>query len=48
MILLTDGEDQGQRYKISEAISAAAKIQRAVYVILIATAAFYGGFGMGL
>ena len=47
MILLTDGEDQGSRYKISEAISAAQKSNALVYVILIADRGFYGGFGMG-
>ena len=45
MILLTDGEDQGSRYKISEAISAAQKSNALVYVILIADRGFYGGFG---
>ena len=45
MILLTDGEDQGSRYKISEAVSAAQKSNALVYVILIADRGFYGGFG---
>lgn len=47
MILLTDGEDQGSRYKIGEAISAAQRSNAIVYVILIADRGFYGGFGMG-
>ena len=47
MILLTDGEDQGSRNKIGEAISAAQKSNALVYVILIADRGFYGGFGMG-
>jgi len=47
MILLSDGDDQGSRYKISEAISAANKSNALVYVILIADRGFYGGFGMG-
>jgi len=47
MILLTDGEDQGSRYKIGEAISAAQKSNALVYVILIADRGFYGGFSMG-
>jgi VWFA-related protein len=47
MILLTDGEDQGSRYKIGEAITAAQRSNALVYVILIADRGFYGGFGMG-
>ena len=38
MILLTDGEDQGSRTKINEAIAAAQKSNVMVYVILIADA----------
>ena len=45
MILLTDGEDQGSRKKISEAIAAAQKSNAILYVILIADRGFYGGFG---
>jgi len=45
MILLTDGEDEGSKYKISEAIAAAQKSNALVYVILIADRGFYGGFG---
>jgi VWFA-related protein len=45
MILLTDGEDEGSRYKIGEAIGAAQKSNVIVYVILIADRGFYGGFG---
>ena len=45
MIILTDGEDQGSRVKISEAIAAAQKSNVMVYVILIADTGFYGGFG---
>jgi VWFA-related protein len=47
MILLTDGEDQGSRTKISEAIAAAQKSNVIIYTILIADRGFYGGFGMG-
>jgi VWFA-related protein len=47
MILLTDGEDQGSRVKIGEAISAAQRSNVLVYVILIADRGFYGGFNMG-
>jgi len=47
LIVLTDGEDQGSRTKIGEAIAAAQKANVIVYVILIADRGFYGGFGMG-
>ncbi len=47
MILLTDGEDQGSRAKINDAIAAAQKSNIIVYTILIADRGFYGGFGMG-
>ncbi len=42
MILLTDGEDEGSRHKIQEAIAAAQKSNVLVYVILIADRQFYG------
>ncbi|HEV3208453.1 MAG TPA: VWA domain-containing protein [Terriglobales bacterium] len=42
MILLTDGEDQGSQYKISEAIEAAQKADSICYVLLIADRGFYG------
>jgi VWFA-related protein len=45
MIILTDGDDQGSRTKISEAIAAAQRSNVMVYVILIADTGFYGGFG---
>jgi len=47
MIILTDGEDQGSRTKIGEAIAAAQRNNVIVYVILIADQGFYGNFGMG-
>ena len=47
LIILTDGEDQGSRTKIGEAIAAAQKSNVIVYVILIADRGFYGGFNMG-
>jgi VWFA-related protein len=47
MILLTDGEDQGSRAKINDAIAAAQKSNVIIYTILIADRGFYGGFGMG-
>lgn len=43
MILLTDGEDQGSQYKISDAIEAAQKSDSICYVLLIADRGFYGG-----
>ncbi len=45
MIILTDGDDQGSRVKISEAIAAAQKSNAMIYVILIADTGFYGGWG---
>ena len=47
MIILTDGDDQGSRTKIGEAIAAAQKSNVIVYVILIADTGFYGGFNLG-
>jgi VWFA-related protein len=47
MIILTDGEDQGSRTKIGEAIAAAQKSNVIIYVILIADRGFYGGFSFG-
>src|SRR5713226_4031534 len=42
MILLTDGEDQGSRLKIRDAIEAAHKADTICYVLLIADRGFYG------
>src|SRR5229473_3010257 len=42
MILLTDGEDEGSRLKIKDAIEAAQKADAIVYVLLIADRGFYG------
>jgi VWFA-related protein len=47
MILLTDGQDEGSKTKIGEAIAAAQKSNVPVYVILIADRSFYGGFEYG-
>ncbi len=47
MIILTDGDDQGSRVKINEAVAAAQKSNAIIYVILIADTGFYGGFNMG-
>lgn len=45
MIILTDGQDQGSRTKIAEAIGAAQKSNAIVYVILIADVGGYGNWG---
>jgi VWFA-related protein len=45
MIILTDGEDQGSRLKIRDAIEAAQKSDSICYVLMIADRGFYGGFG---
>ncbi len=47
MIIFTDGEDQGSRLRIQDAIEAAQKADTICYVILIADRGFYGGFGYG-
>ncbi|HTS04999.1 MAG TPA: VWA domain-containing protein [Candidatus Eisenbacteria bacterium] len=47
MILLTDGQDEGSRLKIQDAIESAQKADAIVYVLLCADRGFYGGFGMG-
>jgi VWFA-related protein len=47
MILLTDGEDQGSRIKIREAIEIAQKADAICYVILAADRGFYGGLYSG-
>jgi VWFA-related protein len=47
MILLTDGEDEGSRLKIKDAIEAAQKADAIVYVLLCADRGFYGGIGGG-
>ena len=44
MILLTDGEDEGSRLKIKDAIEAAQKADSIVYVLLCADRGFYGSF----
>ena len=43
MIILTDGEDQGSKLKIDQAIEAAQKSDAICYVLLIADRGFYGG-----
>jgi VWFA-related protein len=47
MIVLTDGEDEGSKTKIGEAIAAAERNNIIVYVILIADRALYWGQGEG-
>jgi VWFA-related protein len=47
MILLTDGDDQGSRLKIRDAIEASQKADAIVYVLLCADRGFYGSYGMG-
>ena len=47
MILLTDGEDQGSRLQIKDAIEAAQKADVISYVLLIADRGFYGGLYSG-
>lgn len=47
MIILTDGDDQGSKTPIRDAIAAAQKSNVIVYVILIADTNFYDNFGMG-
>jgi VWFA-related protein len=43
LILLTDGGDQGSKYRIQDAIAAAQRANAIVYVILIADHNFYNG-----
>ncbi|HVN17692.1 MAG TPA: VWA domain-containing protein [Dongiaceae bacterium] len=45
MILLTDGQDEGSKLRIQDAIEAAQKADAIVYVLLCADRGFYGGFG---
>jgi VWFA-related protein len=45
MILLTDGQDEGSKLKIKDAIEAAQKADAIVYVLLCADRGFYGSFG---
>ncbi len=47
MILLTDGQDEGSRLKIKDAIEAAQKADAICYVLLIADRGFYGFGGFG-
>jgi len=46
LVLITDGEDQGSRYKISQAIEAAQKADAIIYGFYYVDRAFYMGHGM--
>jgi VWFA-related protein len=48
MILLTDGQDEGSRLKLVDAIEAAQKADSIVYVLLCADRGFYGSIQGGL
>ena len=47
MILLTDGEDEGSKVKVQDAIEAAQKSDSICYVLLIADRGSWQGFGGG-
>src|SRR5580693_4085685 len=47
MVLLTDGQDEGSRLKIQDAIEAAQKADAIVYVLLCADRGFYGSVRLG-
>lgn len=47
LIILTDGEDQGSKTTIKEAVASAQRSNAMIYVILIADTGFYGNYGMG-
>ncbi|MGA2643786.1 MAG: VWA domain-containing protein [Candidatus Sulfotelmatobacter sp.] len=47
MVLLTDGEDEGSKLKIKDAIEAAQRADAIVYVLLCADRGFYGGMSLG-
>jgi VWFA-related protein len=46
LILITDGEDQGSRYKIAQAIEAAQRADAIIYGFYYVDRAFYYGHGM--
>jgi|SRR5271165_1497510 len=43
MVLLTDGEDEGSRLRLKDAVEAAQKADSIIYVLLCADRGFYGG-----
>jgi VWFA-related protein len=47
MILLTDGQDEGSKLKVKDAIEAAQKADSIIYVLLCADRGFYGGVSLG-
>lgn len=47
IVIISDGEDQGSKVKLEEAIEAAQKSDVIIYGILFFDAAFYGGYAMG-
>jgi VWFA-related protein len=47
LILLTDGEDQGSKVKLGDAVEAAQKSDVIIYSVVITDRAFYWGQGMG-
>jgi len=47
LILITDGEDQGSRYKIQEAVEAAQKADAIIYGFYYVDRAFYAQSGLG-
>src|SRR5580704_17756578 len=47
IILITDGEDEGSKLSMKEAIEAAQKADAIVYGILYVDRQFYGGFNIG-
>ncbi|HEU5350347.1 MAG TPA: VWA domain-containing protein [Terracidiphilus sp.] len=47
LIILTDGQDQGSKTTLKEAIAAAQRSNTIIYVILLADPSAYGSFGMG-
>ncbi len=46
IVLISDGEDQGSKLKLEEAVEAAQRADVILYGILFFDRAFYGGFGM--
>lgn len=47
LILLSDGEDQGSKVKLNEALEAAQKADLIIYAVDIVDRAFYGSMGRG-
>ncbi len=47
IVLITDGEDEGSKLKIKDAIEAAQKADSIIYSVLYVDRQFYGGFNIG-